>query len=187
MRFQLGYLNSEEVVDLISIGKDSVLDLTQASISKPLKMLSLDKESPIMKALMKQGLRFTPDSGYVPPKTRLNAYSGDFNADIIIFRLTFLNGDPDGFTIYLENRSISTNTTVSNKKLSNLAEKGRELLSSDDLADHYQKIARMILTEIPFVHIGYLHDCIVYDNTRIKTNQNTYFNTDLIHEAFSLK
>ena len=54
---------------------------------------------------------------------------------------------------------------------SRLLEEGRQILDLNKIDEHYQKVTKATLSEVPFVHIGYLKTLMTYRKDRVKLNK----------------
>ena len=91
-------------------------------------------------------------------------------ADIALIRSSVVDGDPDGIYHALgKNGAIASEMTL-RPRVSQLLEEGREIQDITKLDEHYRKVSVAILSEVPWVHFGFLLEKTVYRADRLNVN-----------------
>jgi hypothetical protein len=54
------------------------------------------------------------------------------------------------------------------ENIPDLLESGRDIVDQSRLPDHYEKVNRAILEEVPYVHLGFEYSTIAYNKNKIK-------------------
>lgn len=164
MPFQPGRFKSEEAVKIVEDGKKFVPDLIAASKRHPLLVFISEGDDWLIPFLKEQGLAISHESKKIAAHERIAIIYKSHEPDVIVAAFGVASGDPDGIYHRL-GRSGAIMTPMSySEKVAEQLEEGRKLLKQEDLDAFYQEVGRNILTEVPFVHMGYSKAVAIYRN-----------------------
>jgi ABC-type transport system substrate-binding protein len=169
--FQAGRLSDEQVAGLMEVPPESISQLLAASQAHPIYVISGRANLQILGALQAAGLTLDPRSGQVTDAKAREDYYKLHEADLDLSGFSVSKGDPDGAYHFLGRDGSVTSPMIQRPAVADLLEEGREILESEKLHAHYQKVSAAILTEVPFVHMGVVADQIAYRNDKVETGE----------------
>lgn len=105
------------------------------------------------------------------------SYNGTMNEDFSAGFISVLSFDPDGIYHALGRNGAVLNPYASNERLFQLLEDGRKITDIKKLDDHYKKVSIAFLEEVPFLHIGFSKNVLLFNKSRISVNQENFRNT----------
>jgi len=169
--FQLGRLSDEEADRVIHEGDKYIFDFIKATKSRPVFLLTYDEPNWIQELLQKRGVAFTKNSGLVPKNVVLEMYRRTKNApDMAVGGVSLANGDPDGLYHGLGRMGSHTSPIAVRPGISKLLEEGRSIIDRKAVNEHYKKVSREVLREVPFVHIGFSLGVVAYRADKVSVN-----------------
>lgn len=166
---QPGRLEKQEVNDLIHRGDSHIPELIQKSKDRPL-IVYYDKDMEwLLKDFQNSGVMTSSESKVIKPEERFNVYYKSTEYDVRIKNaFSVVSGDPDGiYHVLGKNGSILSPVTY-RERVNTLLEAGRKIIGQEKLDEHYKNVSRAILTEVPFVHLGFVKAMTVFRGDRLK-------------------
>jgi ABC-type transport system substrate-binding protein len=174
---QMGRLSDKSVNEIIAQGEQYIGEFIEATKLKPLYMITSEETNWIQDILKAEGVEFTENSGFISTQDRVKMYYKTYEPDILVMAFSVASGDPDGIYHALgENGSISSPIQF-RKSVSDLLEKGRQILNLEKADLHYKEVAKESLKEVPFVHLGFTKAIVAYRKDRVKL-QNKFKKRD---------
>ncbi len=167
---QAGRLSDSEIAMLSAQGDAFIPDLLAASAKKPITVLT--SQSPILIEVLKDlGLHLSERSGLITFKEQLGIYYKTHDVDVLFGTPSVASGDPDGIYHVLGKEGAISSPMIQRPGVMDLLEEGRKILNLEDLPAHYQKVSRAILTEVPYIHVGFRIAQIAYRSDRVRLNE----------------
>jgi len=165
--FQLGRLDESEVKNIIKSG-EKFIPLTQnQSKIKPYTLIISDEENWIPGIFLKEKIYIETLYGKLSSFEKVKIASSKNAPDLISsIYLVFLS-DPDSLQHYLGKNGSVTFPLVFRPKVAALLDKGESITDLKKADTLYREVNKSILTETPFIHIGFRADGIVYNNKNI--------------------
>lgn len=168
---QSGRIADESAMKQVEMGAPYIEDFIKETQKNPLKMVTGTTGNLltwIKDGLSKRGVKFSEDSAVLPMKDLAATYYKIHDTDIALMTLSVASGDPDGIYHALGSQGAITSPMMFKKDSANLLESGRKILELSRIDEHYQKVTTAALSEVPFVHLGYLKTLIVYRKDKVK-------------------
>lgn len=172
LRFQPGRITIQEVDKIVSDGDRYISEFIEMSKKNPLYLITSDKQNWIQEALQRRGVVFTKNSGWVSKDVLLDHYNNTNKPDMIVGGVNSANGDPDGLYHTLNINGSHAPKMTLRPNLSEMLEQGRSITNRDLMNEHYKKVSREVLGQVPFVHIGFTRGIIAYRNDVLKVSTN---------------
>lgn len=170
---QAGRLPDEEAATLIHHGKAHVESLVEASRQRPIKWLYAvgNKVAESAVAILKRHGVVFENPKVVSTAVELQQLT-DVKADpdLAFISKSVVDGDPDGIYHALGKEGAILTPMTLRPEVSELLEAGRVLTEIEKLDAHYRKVSRAILTQVPWVHLGYAEENTIYRADRISVN-----------------
>lgn len=173
MPLQAGRLPAERVARNIELGKayfDRLRDRTKAH---PIKVWVSESTSWILSLLKEAGIALSPDSGIVDSRHRLDAYYKNFEPDVIALSTSVTNSDPDGIYHVLGKHGAIGSPIIERPTVVKLVEEGRQIADPELIPDHYGRVTDAILTEVPFIHLGFSKTVSLIRSDRLEIKEGT--------------
>jgi ABC-type transport system substrate-binding protein len=168
LKLQPGRLEQVEVQKLVEIGAKFVDDFIKATQHHPLYLVTSEMNNWVQRLLSSLGVKFDSRSGIVPTKDRIKMYYKTFEPDLLVMGTSISSGDPDGIFHVLAKDGAIHSPMLYRKEVSDLLDQGREILDVQKLDEHYKKVSRSVLKEVPFVHIGFIKGLFAYNPSRVR-------------------
>jgi len=168
MPIQAGRLDNNEMAGFVSEGRDSVNELLEASKKHPIVVkvtLATRKIIDLLKAL---GLQLSDKSSALPPKEIIALRYSKNGPDMLVENFSVASGDPDGIYHILGKNGAIRIPYVYSEAVGDLLEEGRKLVDVSSLDEHYKKVSRALLTEVPMVHLGFARALTAYRKDRVE-------------------
>lgn len=164
---QAGRIDEQLVLSQVETGKKYVEALRKASQKNPVVLLETEEYSlrPFLDAAQ---IKISEKSRVLPKSEIIAAIYDGKEADIIPGAFGVASGDPDGIYHLLGKNGAITSPMLQNKKVSDLLEEGRKLISSEEINPFYQKVSHAILDEAPITHLGFNKAVAIYRNDKVK-------------------
>jgi hypothetical protein len=173
--FQAGRLDEEEAKKLLAEGKQHVNLLIKASKASPINIIAASEE--FRKAITKRGLVLAPNQDTKNLDYFKLVYGGK-GYDVLLGTLSVAHGDPDGLYHALGKNGAILNPASLRGAVSDLLEEGRNIIGQEKLDEHYKKVSRALLKEVPWVHIRFSRaaaiirkDRVYVDNFSLRRNE----------------
>lgn len=180
--FQSGRLEGSEVSSYLNLGKKWIDEMIEATHKSPIRIITSEPVHWVQEMLEKEGMKFSGKSGWLSTPDRFKVFYKTCDTDILVGGVGVALGDPDGLYHALGKNGAILSPMVYRERVGELLEEGRILLDHSKLHDHYQKVSRAILEEVPFVHIGFAYGNIAYRKDIIEVELATRNrNADGIH------
>jgi len=179
LSFQAGRLPEAEAIKLIHQGRKFIPGLRAASKKRPIYLVSNRDCQWLISLLRDEGIAIAGKSGRTEFSRILEMIYKTHEADLVLSTFSIYNGDPDGLYHVLGKNGAIHSPMEDRDGVQDLMEAGREILDQAKLSPHYQKTARAILNQVPYVHLGYNSGGVAYNTDRIKideslVNRHTY-------------
>jgi ABC-type transport system substrate-binding protein len=171
---QPGRISEDEVDLLVNVGKSHIPAFVSATQRRPLLFvgsMAAGISKAVYTALKNAGVTFSPESGDVDRKRFFEMYYKTFEADIILGTPSVVGVDPDNLYHLLGSSGAITSPMIQREGINKLLENGRNITEYQDLAQYYSQVTRAVLTDVPFVHLGFTYDCAVYRNDVVKVRE----------------
>jgi ABC-type transport system substrate-binding protein len=166
---QPGRLEEQEVEQRIEKGKQYLHDLQEASKKKPIFFSYRGNNySWIGEKLIQAGISLAPQSGAIDSAQSLKLLYKKSDYDLLLNGFSVSSTDPDGIYHALGKNGAILSPPVYRERVGQLLEEGRKIISQEKLDEHYKEVSRAILTEVPFVHLGFSKSVDVIRNDRIR-------------------
>jgi MarR-like DNA-binding transcriptional regulator SgrR of sgrS sRNA len=165
---QKGRLTEEEAQELVRSGERYISDFVQATKSSPIFYASRSSNDWIFRLLKDQGVTFTENSGEREMKALLEMGYKTGEPDLMLLRTSVANGDPDGVYHFMGKHGAILLPMTYRSSCGESLEEGRAILDKTRLDSHYQKVARAVLKDVPFVHLGFDRDILAYRKDRVR-------------------
>ena len=169
-QIQLGRLADDEVEDLMRVPTEEIEELKKATKKHPLYVVTMLGEEWVLDYLRSLGLSLDHRSGSMETKKRINMYYKTHEADVLFSGFGVHRGDPDGLYHLLGEKGAISSPMHAKSEISPLLEKGRSLFDRKEIDEHYQKVSRMILKEVPYVHFAFMRRAVAFRPDRIQLN-----------------
>lgn len=174
---QLGRLEPEDASKLVAEGDKYISEFLAATKKTPLYMITSEQTNWIQKILEAEGVKFTKESGHITTPERVKMYYKTHDADILVMAFSVASGDPDGIYHALGKNGSIASPIQYRENISRLLEEGRQILDLKKADEHYKKVSKEALHEVPFVHLGFTKAIVAYRKDKIKV-KNKYKKRD---------
>lgn len=175
LHFQPGRLSEPEASELVAAGRSAIPALKAAAATKPLAVFCSRDCGWLLTLLREEGIPVTPESGKLEFSRVLNMIYNDHQADLIFAGFSVYNGDPDGLYHLLGRQGAISSPMMERPKVSDLMESGRAIIDRNGLAPHYQQVARSILTDVPYIHLGFSGRGVAFNSEKADVSE-TFLN-----------
>ncbi len=166
--YQPGRLSPQEAASLIDAGRAGIPALMKASKKRPLLVVCGLDCAWLIDLLRQAGVAVDERSGKREFKQVLEMIYTTHEADLIVGTFSVYNGDPDGLYHLLGRHGAIFSTMMDRPGIADLLEAGRRVTDRNALPDHYEKVARAILTEVPYVHLGYNCRGVAFNSEKVR-------------------
>ena len=170
--FQQGRLEPIVAENLVAQGAKYVPALQAASKKSPIYVVSSDLTLWVQEILEEAGLTLDPRSGRVTFRERLRLYYKDPLPDLVVGTVSIASGDPDGLYHALGRDGAITSPIAIRPRVCDALEIGRSLIDVTALDEHYKTVSRLVLEEVPYVHIGFMKGSFAYNPSRLKVSES---------------
>lgn len=170
--FQAGRLPEPEAARLIEEGRAHVPALIAASKLRPIRLVSGRECGWLVNLLREAGVTLEAGSGKIDFSKLLGMVYKTHEPDLVYIGYSVNNSDPDGLYHNLGRKGAIFSPMGERETVQDLFESGRAIMSQALLAPHYEKTARAILKEVPYVHLGYTPCGVAYRPNRVKVSDN---------------
>lgn len=172
LTFQPGRLSDNEARDLVEQGRPYIPELLKASKKQPVYLVCGRDCAWLIALLGSAGVKLSAKSGRTDfTKIQEMSYK-THEADLIFGTFSVYNGDPDGLYHVLGRKGAIFSPMTDREGISDLLEEGRAILERPRLAAHYAKVARAILNEVPYVHIGFSGRGVAYNIDKARVSES---------------
>ncbi len=172
---QAGRISPEEAQEIISQGKQHREELLRQATKRPLRVGYLPWQESFVDLLREVGLAIDPEAKPLDMGTYLKLLYSLEGPDLIIQNFGMSGSDPDGlYNKFGEHGGIKT-PYVFSEPVAVLLEEGRSLTNAKAIDEHYQKVNRSLLSEVPMVHIGFARSVLAYRLDKMTLDTNLRF------------
>lgn len=172
LNFQPGRLSEAAAEELLAEGRAFVPALLEESRRRPI-FLAAGRDCGWMLALLRDaGLTLSKQSGQTEFARVLEMIYKTHDADLILGGFSVYNGDPDGLYHMLGRHGAIFSPMDDRPGVSDLLEEGRQIAERARLAPHYERLARAILREVPYVHLGFSSRGVAYDGRKTRVSES---------------
>jgi hypothetical protein len=176
INLQSGRLPDDEAAHIVDQGRQYITARIEASRTQPLTWLYAvgNKVAEPTAAILRQHGVVLAAPKVVETAVELQQLT-DVKAepDLAFISKSVVDGDPDGIYHALGKQGAILTPMTMRDEVSRLLEEGRILPDVSKLDAHYRQVARAILTEVPWVHLGFADENTIYRADRIKIiNEN---------------
>lgn len=181
---QPGRLDSGRVSELIHRGEPFIPSFIEATRKRPLFVVSGTTHPWLEEFLRSKGVGLSSRSGTVDTKSFFDMWYRTLEPDLMLAGLSVVNGDPDGIHHALGKEGAIGSPMIYRAAVGDLLEKGRQILGLSDMKAHYKAVSETILSEVPYVHIGFLHKLFAFRSDRVRVDQAMLDRNDYRFTAF---
>jgi hypothetical protein len=169
LRFQAGRIPDEEASAIVSSGEKYIPLLKEESRKRPLK---LSYRLPwLADYLEKNGVMLEAGRpASLDAKEWLAMVYKTFEPDIMPITGSVYDGDPDCLYHMLGRHGAIFSPMLERKSVADGLEAGRKITELEKLAPFYQEVARNILKEVPFIHLGFYYRGVAFNSDSLKVN-----------------
>lgn len=169
LRFQAGRLPDEEAATIVSEGEKYIALLKEESLKKPLK---LSYRLPwLADYLEENGVKLVAGRpAALDAKDWLAMVYKTFEPDIMPITGSVYDGDPDCLYHMLGRHGAIFSPMLERKSVADGLEDGRKITELEKLAPFYQEVARNILKEVPYIHLGFYYRGVAYNSGSLKVS-----------------
>lgn len=174
---QPGRLDASTVKALVSNGDTHVETFLQATKRTPIfvQMQSKGGLGERLLALLKRtGVVLDDRSGIISPREFLKIVYAEDGPDILVAGFGVDTGDPDGLYHILGRNGAIRSPYVYSPVVGDMLEEGRKLLSSQELDPFYKTVSRVLLEEVPIVHLGFAKALLAYRSDRLEIDSKAF-------------
>lgn len=171
LRLQPGRLAADEVSQIIEEGSRYVTDLVAASKKNPIYIVTSEMNNWLLDLLVREGVQVSSSSGIIPTKDRVRMYYKSFEPDLLVSGASVSSGDPDGLFHLLARDGAIFSPIIYRPRVSELLESGRRILDVSALEEHYQKVSRAVLMDVPIVHVGFARGMFAYNPKKVRVKE----------------
>lgn len=185
---QAGHVENDEAMTIIEKGAPYIEEFVKDTQRNPVKFTAGTTDillNWIRDGLSAQGVKFSDQSGIITMKDLAETYYKKWDTDILLMTMSVASGDPDGIYHVLGQHGAISSPMLFKKETSELLEEGRKILDLDKINEHYQKVTKAALSEVPFVHLGYLKTLMVYRKDRVQLDKTFKQREDSRFSSFS--
>lgn len=172
LSFQPGRLPDPEAKSIVEQGRAHIPELIKASQKHPVYLVCGRECGWLLSLLRDSGMRLSENSGRTDFTRILEMLYKTSEADLVFGTFSVYNGDPDGLYHILGRNGAIFSPMMDREGISDLLESGREILDRSKMAPHYEKVARAILREVPYVHMGFSGRGVAYATDRARVSQS---------------
>lgn len=172
LTFQAGRLPAAEAEAAIAKGKPHIKRLIEHSGRTPVIVCSAANSAWLFGILERSGVRVAAASrADLTEKEMLEMYYKTHKADLLPMTISVYDGDPDTMYHVLGRHGAIFSPMLGRKKVSDMLEAGRKIADPGALAPYYRGVAKKILEEVPYVHLGYFRRAVAYNPERLRLNK----------------
>lgn len=166
---QFGHLPDDDVASRVNEGKEWVSELVELTREKPLRFWILNERYQIVADVLRNsGLTLKINDTSMSADDYWKLFYKTYEYDILLMSLGFGSIDPDGLYHSLgKNGAIST-PPMGRKPVWEILEKGRSLISPDEMRTVYSELSRTILREVPAVHLASSRPMYFFNKERVR-------------------
>lgn len=171
---QAGHVENEEALAIIEKGAPYIEEFVRDTQRNPVKFTAGTTDvllNWIKDGLSAHGVKFSDQSGIITMKDLAETYYKKWDTDILLMTMSVASGDPDGIYHVLGQHGAISSPMLFKKETGELLEEGRKILDLDKIDDHYKKVTKAALSEVPFVHLGYLKTLMVYRKDKVQLDK----------------
>lgn len=185
--FQKGRL-SEEFVDSIIESHAKHVDNFVAELNKSEGLFLIEVPMQGIKSILSDlNLKVSPKSYDIDIKQNAETRHKNNEYDVFPTTISVVSGDPDGlYHVFGKNGAIASKYSVDSKVAESL-EIGRDIIKTEDVDKHYQEVARLMLTEVPMIHIGFTKSISFYRNDKVEVSNHVIKRNDGHLDIYELK
>lgn len=167
---QAGHIENDEALAIIAKGEPFIDAFVKATERTPIKITAGTSDilmNWIKDGLSSHGVKFSDQSSLVTMKEVAETYYKKHDTDVLLMTMSVASGDPDGIYHALGSQGSISSPMLYKQETARLLEEGRKILDLAEVNQHYKKVTRAALAEVPFVHLGYLKTLMVYRRDRV--------------------
>ncbi len=172
-----GRLEDEEARKIISDG-ENYIDSFYDKIKKEKISVFVSKNGYLKEAF--EVVKIADYLGEIIKDQKLvmsEVYAGKFKEDFTTYFLSVLSYDPDGIYHALGRHGAILNPYMANEKIFDLLEVGREITDRSKIDEHYKKVSRVFLEEVPFIHLGFSKNVLLFNKNKVKIGKDSFRNS----------
>ena len=171
---QAGHIENEEALAIIEKGEPYIEGFVKETQSHPVKFLAGTSDillNWLKDGLVANGVKFSDQSGIITMKELAGIYYKTWDTDILLMTMSVASGDPDGIYHVLGAHGSISSPMLYKKETGELLEEGRKILDLDKIDEHYKKVTKAALSEVPFIHLVYLKTLMVYRRDKVQLDK----------------
>jgi ABC-type transport system substrate-binding protein len=170
LTFQAGRLPDKEAKAIVLSGEKYIPQLQAESQRHPLKLSY--RLGWLADYLEKSGIKLEGGrKESLESKEWLEMVYKTFEPDLMPITGSVYDGDPDCLYHMLGRHGAIFSPMLERAGVADGLEAGRKLTDLNALPHHYQEVAKDILNEVPYIHLGFYYRGVAYNKTRLKINE----------------
>lgn len=169
--FQKGVLGTEKVLEIIQQGEQYIDEFKDYTKQNPIYFVGKKTHLWMKKFLKENGVTLTENSGDMDWGKAIKMAYQTSDMDLFMAGFSIGGSDPDCLYHVLGKNGSILLPMMYREKTASLLEKGRELIDQTDMTSTYQQVTKSVLTEVPFVHLGTIHNLTTFRNDRVEFTQ----------------
>ena len=169
---QKGQVDPKQAQAIIDEGKPYIAAFLKATEKTPLLVKTSSTEKWLIDFIKGLGVKINIKSGTEETKSIVETYYKKHDVDILAMGIGVMSGDPDGIYHALGKDGSISSPMSYRKPVTDMLEFGRTILQEEKIAPHYQKVTRVALQEVPFIHLGFLKTKMAYRSDLVKVKSN---------------
>jgi len=172
LAFQAGRLPAAAAEAIIAKGERHVKRLIACAARRPLTVCSAANSAWLFDIMARSGVRTDPRSQTsLTEKEMLEIYYKTHEADLLPMTISVYDGDPDTMYHVLGRNGAIFSPMLERGKVADMLEEGRKIFKPEAVAPYYRGVAKKILQEVPYVHLGYFRRSVAYNPERLRINK----------------
>jgi hypothetical protein len=174
LQFQAGRIADSEADRIIASGERHIAHFIEESRKKPLFVAAGPLGWGWLSDILRDtGVQISPSTRYdFQPKDFWEMYYKTLTPDIMPMGASVSDGDPDGLYHALGRNGAIFSPMTERKSVCDGMESGRELMDAARIGPHYEVVSRAILSEVPYVHLGYLYRRVAYNAEKLHLGES---------------
>ena len=166
---QAGRLDDSDVDEMIKGYRKHIPNFLKETSKNPISFFSTIDNHPIHDFLSAKGVKLTEASSKgIKFDLLLEKLYRNTKFDLLYASSSVLNSDPDGIYHFLGKNGSIMSPANQRESVTALLEKGRNLVSLDQLDSHYRKVTRSVISDVPIVHLGFKYSRVIYRSDKVR-------------------
>ncbi|MCK5882418.1 MAG: hypothetical protein KAG61_01920, partial [Bacteriovoracaceae bacterium] len=182
-----GHLNDNEFGNIWNKGKEFIEYLQVESKKSPLVVQGTIGGDWLVDILSKYNIKTSSDSNTMSwNQLRTDGLTQKVKVDIAMLAVSVGDSDPDGIYHFIGKQGGLSSPFFCDGSIEDKFIYGKSLLHREEIDSHYREISKDLLTNVPYVHLGFLHRLDLYNHKRVSITAHTGKRTTNVLETFQL-